>query len=87
MNPTIVGLVILVSALVSNPAPTSPTEGLIANSFLEQASPEGTNPAGFVVTGDALYGPLGDPETDRIGRGVRLLSGRDENHDGTRAGA
>jgi len=45
------------------------------------------NPAGFVLSGDAAFGRLLDDRKENAGRGVRLISGRDENGDGQRNGA
>jgi hypothetical protein len=41
----------------------------------------------FMVTGDAVEGPLGDQRQEHSGTGIRLLSGEDRNQDGVRAGS
>lgn len=61
--------------------------GLIANADLELAAAGDKAPHGFELAGDAAYGYLGDPTTDRTGFGVRLNSGVDLDGDGTRQAA
>tara|TARA_R110002049_G_scaffold72490_7_gene187550 strand:+ start:130269 stop:133124 length:2856 start_codon:yes stop_codon:yes gene_type:complete len=47
---------------------------------------EGESLATATLTGDAMYGVLGDPRIESNGRGIRLLSGRDVDGNGTLAG-
>lgn len=59
--------------------------GLLPNADLEIGTADGNAPQGFEVGGDLFYSYLGDATKDRIGWGVRFLSGYDTNQDGTRA--
>ena len=47
--------------------------GLIANGSLEQPAAGGKAPLGFELTGQAVYGNLGD-KSERAGKGIRLQS-------------
>src|SRR3990172_3506897 len=60
--------------------------GLIENGDLEIADSGRYGPLGFELTGDCIYGYLGDPTKDRSGWGVKLASGRDVDGDGKRQG-
>ena len=57
------------------------------NHDLQAKSASGKAPAGFAIEGDALYGDFPDRQSERAGRGVRFLSGRDKNGDGVRRGS
>jgi hypothetical protein len=58
-----------------------------SNAGLRDKAPNGASPAGFTLDGDVVYGEFPDRQTERAGRGVRLLSGRDKNGDGVRRGS
>lgn len=50
------------------------TAHLIPNRSLQEAADGGTAPRGFQLSGDAVYGDLGDPVRDRVGKGIRFPS-------------
>ena len=62
-------------------------DNLIANHELENATKDGKAPERFMLTGDVAYGYLGTPSQELAGWGVRLLSGKDADKDGNRAGS
>lgn len=64
-----------------------PPTNWIANGSLEQPDKTGKAPEGFQLAGDAVYDFLGDNRRERVGQGVWLISGRDVDRDGDRAGS
>lgn len=81
------GLLLLFAIMSVGGDNSSPIDrGLIVNSLLEVTDSKGT-PRDFELSGDIVFGVLGDRQREQIGRGVRLLAGQDSNGDGTRSGA
>jgi len=60
---------------------------LNTNASLQDRAAKGTSPAGFTLEGDVLYGEFPDRQSEAVGRGVRLLSGRNTKGDGARRGS
>jgi hypothetical protein len=60
---------------------------LNSNSDLQENAPKATSPVGFLIEGDAVYGEFPERQSEKVGRVVRLLSGRDKNGDGVRRGS
>jgi YHYH protein len=56
---------------------------ILPNAITPVATADGST---YQLTGDATEGVLGDPRTERVGRGVRFLSGNDLDKDGAHAG-
>ncbi len=81
-------VVVVAAALGTTPATTRAGDrALNSNAGLQEKAPNGASPAGFTLEGDAVYGEFPDRQSERAGRGVRLLSGRDKNGDGVRRGS
>ena len=84
---TLVGLLVLSTGCESVSAvEVGADRYLIPNGSLEAPAEGGKAPLGFELSGDAVYGMLGDVN-DRIGRGVRFFSNFDQNRDQHRAAA
>ena len=77
---------ILALALTSSSAPAA-DRVLNANADLQEKAAKSAAPAGFTLAGDVAYGEFPDRQSEKVGRVLRLISGRDKNGDGARSGS
>jgi hypothetical protein len=79
--------VVLAALAASIPNARASDRVLNSNSGLQEKAAGAGAPAGFTLEGDAVYGEYPDRQSERAGRCVRLLSGRDKNGDGVHRGS
>jgi hypothetical protein len=60
---------------------------LNSNADLQEKAAKSAAPAGFTLEGDVVYGESPDRQAEKVGRVVRLISGRDKDGDGARSGS
>jgi hypothetical protein len=77
----------LLTLLLASTAAPAADRVLNANADLQEKAAKAAAPAGFTLQGDVVYGEFPDRQAEKVGRVVRLISGRDKNGDGARAGS
>src|ERR1700722_11669648 len=86
--PTWLRAFVVLAALASSKSSARASDRVLnSNSGLQDKAAGAAAPAGFTLEGDAVYGEYPDRQSERAGRCVRLLSGRDKNGDGVRRGS
>src|SRR5580698_6007428 len=87
-SPTCLRAVVVLAALAGSILSARASDRVLnSNSDLQGKAAGATAPAGFTLEGDAVYGEYPDRQSERAGRCVRLLSGRDKNGDGVHRGS